>query len=781
MPVVDYTDALDANWVIFPLQPIINGQCGCGDEECKAVGKHPKDKGWQNTQPYDEHQLEYLEDHEDMFLGNQLLNNYGVLVKDLLVVDVDQRNGGVESIARLNKDLGISIEESALFSVQTGSGGASAHHYFRSTEPLRLKQTLHEYPGIDFKSSGFVVGSYSEHASGIRYEAIKGMPKDVEAAPAELLTLLKQEARESFSMDIEPLSSDEIAKVVNYIPNTKADYEFWIRVGMGIHHATGGTEQGYALWVKWSEQCDEHDEKDMHKKWASFSDRADVVTQGTLIAWAQEHGYVADVTFEDDTQWYSEEEQAAQEDNKATKHDMLNPPGLVGSIVNWINSRSMYPRERLAVAAALQIVSNACGLTHMVADTRTNLNLITLGIAGSRTGKGAIKKCIDEVHAALGLSPAAHGKFKSSQELVRNALYHQAVYYVYDEFGKQLSKISGASKGGAHYLEDLLADFIAMYSEASGTHGVSGDVKREMVEILERRLAAAHKKKDNANDAGKLEIEKEIEEVEQMMNHAERGIVEPYLTFIGFTEPSSFYEAIESDPWLLLGGFLGRALLFEELDNVPEKKPLNEVVYSELPEIIMGELTQMVSAGHAGGKETDRIERHGDWQYINWSEEALSFLSSIEMYWRDVALGEQDAGSGLESQALGAAELTIKVAGILAADTKVISRTDIEWAHELIKDITTDKIQRARSSDKITSKDGNERGSGMIEAIMRHIGRLDDGDYSTAGKVRQAIGRSKASLEDTNKALQHLVSIGKIKVQVVTAKNGRTSTRYTVK
>lgn len=774
MAVTDYTDALDAGWIIFPLHPIVNGSCGCGDPECEAIGKHPKSSHWQSTQPYDAEQLEYLEDFEELFLGNQLLNGYGVLVSGLLIVDVDGRNGGHDSAAKLSH-----IRDQAAYIVKSGSHDGE-HWYFRIPEGHtgKFTQNLDAYPGIDFKSSGYVVGAYSQHASGNRYETIKGVPSDVSNAPQEILELLKRKERDVFSINTEALEIAELAEVVKSIANNGRDYERWIRLGMGCHHATGGSEQGYQLWVEWSEQSDVHDEHSMHKKWRSFGESGDIVTQGTLIKWAQDEGYVPSVTFEDDTDWGEPE---AEVKGESGKHDMLRPPGLVGELVDWINSRSMYPRERLAVGAALQIVSNAAGLTHIVDETKTTLNLITIGVAGSRTGKGAIKRCIDEAHAQLGLSPATHGKFKSSQELVRNALHHQAVYYIYDEFGKQLEKLSGAGKSGAHYLEDLMAEIIAIYSEANGIHGVSGDVKREMIEVLERRYAAKSKELDKGlNSDAKQRVEQEMEALQGMMAQAERGLEKPYLTFFGLTEPTSFNAAIEKDPWLLMGGFLGRALMFEELDNVPMKKPLELVSHEELPAHIFMSLSGMVTAGSAGMKG-DRVERNCDWSSISWSNEARSFLSIIEMYWRDVALAEQDSGSGLESQALGAAELTIKVAGILGAQDRVISREHIEWAHELIKDITLDKIQRAKSSDKITSKDGGERGSGVLESILRHMGRLDDGDYTTAGKVRQAIGRGKVTLEDTEKAINHLVNIGKVNAESKKARNGRSVVHYTLK
>ena len=44
--------------------------------------------------------------------------------------------------------------------------------------------------GIDFKSTGFVVGAGSLHKSGNRYEAIIGAPGDIGEAPEALLQML---------------------------------------------------------------------------------------------------------------------------------------------------------------------------------------------------------------------------------------------------------------------------------------------------------------------------------------------------------------------------------------------------------------------------------------------------------------------------------------------------------------------------------------------------------------------------------------------------------------
>src|SRR5690554_1144459 len=108
MATIDYTDALDVGWRIFPLHDILRTpdgkRCGCLDPDCPAIGKHPRSAAWQHTQDWDETQLEYLEDFDGVFFGNQLLDGYGIVVKTsgLLVVDVDGRNGGFEAAKELD-------------------------------------------------------------------------------------------------------------------------------------------------------------------------------------------------------------------------------------------------------------------------------------------------------------------------------------------------------------------------------------------------------------------------------------------------------------------------------------------------------------------------------------------------------------------------------------------------------------------------------------------------------------------------------------------------------
>lgn len=188
-----YREFLDEQIPIFPLYRFrMNGQCECGDRDCEAVGKHPFPTNWQHSPVWEDDQIAGMEE-----LG-RFDTGYGVLCRGLLVVDIDARNGGVASYAKLLE--AIPEVAGAGLAVQTGSGGGSQHLYFRAPAEVSLVTSLSEYPGIDFKSSGYVVGPGSSHKSGGIYTA-DGSPADIDEAPSALIALLKRPDRHRSEYD----------------------------------------------------------------------------------------------------------------------------------------------------------------------------------------------------------------------------------------------------------------------------------------------------------------------------------------------------------------------------------------------------------------------------------------------------------------------------------------------------------------------------------------------------------------------------------------------------
>ena len=101
--------------------------------------------------------------------------------------------------------------------------------------------------------------------------------------------------------------------------------------------------------------------------------------------------------------------------------DLLRPPSFVGELAEWINSQSLYPRESLAVAAALTAISNLAGMRYRdeLDGMTPNPSLRSFVWLVRALGKEAIGKAFAEIMRVCDLSPALYGAFKSEQGTIQ--------------------------------------------------------------------------------------------------------------------------------------------------------------------------------------------------------------------------------------------------------------------------------------------------------------------------------------------------------------------------
>lgn len=193
---------LRRGWYIFPLHLLIpepSGafRCSCGGgTACLGLGKHPIgrwSKPWDPKNPQTEKRLvAYLEKWHDRGFGIHLG------LSGLVCLDVDPRNGGNESLARLQSaGLVPSIEPHVI------TGGGGRHLYF--TAPANVHDRLGWFgpnrqrrchvelsPGIDWLSGQhFMVLPFSPHKSGGAH--ILARPIDLLEVPAALSSLVDQQ------------------------------------------------------------------------------------------------------------------------------------------------------------------------------------------------------------------------------------------------------------------------------------------------------------------------------------------------------------------------------------------------------------------------------------------------------------------------------------------------------------------------------------------------------------------------------------------------------------
>ena len=281
-------DYWEAGYRVIRIHKVIDGECGCGFPDCQALYKHPVQRGYPATPRWSQEQME---NQEKAGFFNQ---GFGVLVDDHLVIDIDPRNGGDDSYKKLCEDTGIDFIKESGFVVNTGGGGQHIYFSHDPTEPLAGH--LKDYPGIDFKSSGYVIGCGSMHASGNTYEREKGFPDELIATPKKIIDLLtKSYSTNSYTSGGGTASEKEIKTMLAHIPSD-ITYEQWVQCGMAIHHETQGS--GFDLWDTWSSKGEKYNQKEMYQKWNTFGKTSTPVTIGTIIHLAEQNGYEQPVTFE---------------------------------------------------------------------------------------------------------------------------------------------------------------------------------------------------------------------------------------------------------------------------------------------------------------------------------------------------------------------------------------------------------------------------------------------------------------------------------------------------
>lgn len=170
------------NLKLIPVYGIKDGICTCYKEaQCTSAGKHPIQANWQNNSVS-------AEDLTTMLTKNPDLNVGVITGGELLVVDIDPKNDGLESFKE--------IEElfEPTFKVITGSGGY--HFYYRLPDDYNkpVGNRTNIVKGIDLRADGgFVVAPGSLHKSGNFYTIAEDSLDEIQIIGEELLELITQE------------------------------------------------------------------------------------------------------------------------------------------------------------------------------------------------------------------------------------------------------------------------------------------------------------------------------------------------------------------------------------------------------------------------------------------------------------------------------------------------------------------------------------------------------------------------------------------------------------
>lgn len=121
---------------------------------------------------------------------------------------------------------------------------------------------------------------------------------------------------------------------------------------------------------------------------------------------------------------------------------LLEVPGLVGEIADFIMSSAKFPQRCFAVAAGLTLVGAAAG-RHMAGPTMSGTHLFLLTIADTGYGKDHATKCVEEIMQQSALKPhIGPDEFTSMSAAIRFVLRSPLSVCPFNEFGAFLKRIN---------------------------------------------------------------------------------------------------------------------------------------------------------------------------------------------------------------------------------------------------------------------------------------------------------------------------------------------------
>lgn len=721
-------DFVEAHFRLIALNAIIDGRkCDCQDPDCPAVGKHPKKKSWQTQEHVGEETLKIWNE-------NYHCNGLGwALDEDHIVIDVDSRSGGLESLDKLQHDLAIDLFDRCSAIVKTGGNGW--HFYFKKDGAINIGWKMPKaYPGIDIKQfGGFVVIPGSLHASGNYYEwhsFEKSNLNHMSILPtgiAEMLTKTYAIHRESAKLNGEA-DLDEISDMLTVL-SADMPYDEWTRIGMAIHNATDGSEKGLQAWEKWSRDSIKWKDGLTSKKWFSFGKYSgEPVGIGSLVKMAQDCGWSAAA----DSSFLSEDELTAIKaswDKKKERRidlpsvledadiDLFAPKGLLGDIYDYVYACSPYPNKTLALACSLSTLTNIIGRRFYWPGKFSNIqpNLLILCVAGSSVGKDSLIKAAHRILSTCKLAPAIHGRIKSDKDLIDAMERNQYAIYYIDEFGYVLQRINNAiKKGGASYLEGITSTIMEAFTKGDSELLLDLSRKAALRERYELIINTCQKQLKDGDFTNEEKIKAKLKRAEQLMDMHATGLPNPFLSIFTTATPKSMESAFSGDA--TENGFLSRAMAFHEFETNPRRKE----DYNGTP--AMPQPLEWKLRAVSVGSQLDECP-FGRVDSFNLERTALIIQQDAQVYVERALdyfheLAETQKESGLESLPRRALDGIVKICIALASEKGTLTLQMARYAVKLVKIEIDRKIRRVNSTERMASKDTDERMDGASARIL---------------------------------------------------------------
>ena len=210
-----------------------------------------------------------------------------------IVLDMDPRNYEGKDCEQLIAELFGYFDWAELVdelpAVRTGGGGYHIYCLLPDGVDYKLlKETLDEFPGVEFKRKGRqVLCAGSKHPSGNIYKWITPENKQ-QIIPKDVLDKIEREwvdKKDGYSSGQGSLTGGQLEDMVlsKLDPEDYSTNDSWFPMLCASHHATNG--DGIEEFIEWSmrDTFYSDDENTIRSRWESLSGKLNSITIGTLI------------------------------------------------------------------------------------------------------------------------------------------------------------------------------------------------------------------------------------------------------------------------------------------------------------------------------------------------------------------------------------------------------------------------------------------------------------------------------------------------------------------
>ncbi len=274
----------------------------------RKMGKAPIEANWTKTLANNAAVMVYLASHPKANAGIRLTDT-------LMALDVDPRNGGDASLAKLASETGVSFSDHYPRTI-TGSDGL--HLWFRKPVDMMVMPSLRGYDGLEFKTRGTqVVAPGSIHPDTLRpyrlevdefgdlgagVNGLPGLASEAYSAFRNLVVRQNYSGRPEEAVRVRGTvlgrsglySDEQLEKFLAELdPEDFQEEKAWRDLMMACHDATGGS--GCEVFVDWSTSDPVYAEHghEIANRWASLNhDRAGNITFRSLQYTLTQHGKV---------------------------------------------------------------------------------------------------------------------------------------------------------------------------------------------------------------------------------------------------------------------------------------------------------------------------------------------------------------------------------------------------------------------------------------------------------------------------------------------------------